>query len=266
MAGKITTILAKREAETYCTQGLHKEALHIYHRLIATTPNIDPTLKAGIDSQIEKISAELESDDVEEAKRLTADDILRVKKGWGDDATVSDVMICAQAFCQIGCYKEAFYELAGMLRKGCATEKTPPLLADCLAKMYSPEQVVDVIENLSAKNFNFPENALQYVALLAQEMVNLKHPHHAEAILAYLENHPESNGNTFQRLGDIADSIERPDPEQGDAAPDLHAAVPEQTSPEDDSIQNPLPGKKWSHLKDKTRSFLRRLPFTGNKS
>lgn len=32
MAGKITTILVKKEAETYCSHGLHKEALDIYKK------------------------------------------------------------------------------------------------------------------------------------------------------------------------------------------------------------------------------------------
>jgi thioredoxin-like negative regulator of GroEL len=265
MAGKITTILAKREAETYCTQGLHKEALHIYHRLIATTPNIDPALKAGIENQIEKISAELESDDIEEAKQMTADDIRRVKKGWGEEATESDMMICAQAFCQIGCYEEALHELADMLRKGCATEKTPPLVADCLANMCAPEQLVDRIEKTINASFRQAENQFDYAALLAQEMVALNQPRHAGAILAYLQEHPRSDGDASQRLAAIADSIDRLASGQTDAAPDPQAAAPDQPAPAGDDSPTPLPDKRPS-LKEKIRSFIRRLPFFGRRS
>ncbi len=265
MAGKISTILAKREAETYCAQGLHKEALHIYHRLIATTPNIDPALKAGIENQIEKISAELESDDIEEAKRMTADDIRRVKKGWGDAATESDMIICAQAFCQIGCYEEAMQELADMLRKGCATKKTPPLVADCLANMCSPEQLVDSMEKIIDETFSQTENRFTYAALLAQEMVALKQPRHARAILTYLQEHPQSDGDASQRLSAIAESIEAPETGKMDAAPDPQATAPEQPAPAGDDIPTPLPDQR-SHLKEKIRSFIRWVPFLGKRS
>jgi thioredoxin-like negative regulator of GroEL len=265
MAGKITTILAKREAETYCTQGLHKEALHIYHRLIATTPNIDPALKAGIENQIEKISAELESEDIEEAKRMTADDIRRVKKGWGEGATESDMIICAQAFCQIGCYEEALNELADMLRKGCATKKTPPLVADCLANMCPPEELVDIIEKIINESFSQTGNQFDYAALLAQEMVALKHPRHARAILAYLREHPNSDGDASQRLAAIADGIEGLETGQMDAAPNPQAAASEQPVPAGDDIPNPVPDKR-SPLKEKIRSFIQWLPCFGRRS
>jgi hypothetical protein len=295
MAGKISTILAKREAETYCTQGLHKEALHIYHRLIATTPNIDPVLKEGIENQIEKISAELESDDIEEAKMMTADDIRRVKKGWGEEATESDMMICAEAFCQIGCYEEALQELAEMLRKGCATEKTPPFVADCLANTCPPEQLVDSIEKIIDKSFGRDENQFNYAALLAEEMVALNHPRHARAILTYLQEHPQSDGDASQRLTVIADGIEGLETGQLDAAPDRQAAAPEASAPAGDNIPVPLPDQsatagdntpvplpdqsatagddtpaplpdKRSPIKEKMRSFIQWLRCFGKRS
>jgi hypothetical protein len=280
MAGKITTILAKKEAETYCTQGLHKEALHLYHRLIATTPNMDPALKAGIEYQINKISAELASDDIEEAKRMTADDIRRVKEGWGDEATESDMMICAQAFCQIGCHEEALQELADMLKKGCATKKTPPLVADCLANMCAPEQLVDMMEKIINESFSQPKNRFDYAALLAQEMVALEHPGHARAILAYLQAHPQSDGDAAQRLAAVADGIEGLESGPMDAAPNTQAAAPEQPAPAGDDTPAPLPEQptpagddtpallpdKHSPIKEKIRSFIRWLPRFGKRT
>jgi hypothetical protein len=281
MAGKISTILAKREAETYCTQGLHKEALHIYHRLIATTPNIDPALKAGIESQIEKISAELESDDIEEAKRMTANDIRRVKKGWGEEATESDMMICAEAFCQIGCHEEALQELADMLKKGCATKKTPPLVADCLAKTCAPEQLIDMMEKIINESFSQSKNRFDYAALLAQEMVALEHPGHAKAILAYLQAHPQSDGDAALRLAAVADGIEgletgqqmdvKPNPqpatpeEPAPAGDDTPAPLPEHPAPASDATPDPSPDKRFP-LREKIRSFIQWLPRFGKRS
>lgn len=262
MAGKITTILAKREAETYCTQGLHKEALRIYRSLLASSPNIDPALKTGIENQIGKISVEVESGALKEANLMTADDIMRVKKGWGEEATESDMMICAQAFCQIACYKEALLELVGMLQKGCATEKTAPLMADCLAKMYPPEKLSDIIEKIIKKSFNQPGEQLNFSALLAEEMVALKQPHHANAILAYLQKYPECDGESSQRLAAIADSIERLGQRQVHAAPNPQGIAPEQPSPAANDIGTPLSQQREKPI-DKIRSFLRWLPYFG---
>ena len=152
MAGKITTILAKREAETYCTQGLHKEALHLYRNLLATSPNIDPSLKAGIERQIDKISAAMESDDLEEANRLSAADIRRVKQGWGEQATAGDRLICAQAFYQIGHYRESLDEMTQMLHHGCETKWISHLFAECLVKMHPPDEIAKSFEAISSQN------------------------------------------------------------------------------------------------------------------
>lgn len=265
MAGKITTILAKREAETYCTQGLHKEALHIYRDLLASSPNIDSAFKAGIENQMEKISAELESNAPNEVNQLTAAGILRVKKGWGEAATESDMMICAQAFYQIGCYAEALIELEGMLKKGCSTDKTAPLTAGCLVKLYRPTQVTDAIDKLNSETFNHPEGRLHHTLLLAEAMVSRKAPQYATAIIEDLQKHPAMDGNASRRLAAIAESMARPDPEKVDATDDRRATVPEQPTPAADDIPCPSP-EKPSHPKSKTRFLLRWLPFFGKGS
>lgn len=238
MAGKITTILAKREAETYCIQGLHKEALQIYRKLLNTSPNIDPSFKAGIEDQINKISAELESDDIIEANRLTAADIVRVQKGWGEDATESDMLICAQAFYQIGYYKEALHELTGILRKGCAIEKISTLLAGCLVHMCRPSQTAGVLEKLYRDNLNHPEDQFHLSMMLAEEMVALKQPHHAKTMVRYLQQHSEAGETDAQRMAAIVDSLEHPDQGQTDTDPNHQGVDSEKLSPTDQINQD----------------------------
>jgi tetratricopeptide (TPR) repeat protein len=265
MAGKITTILAKKEAETYRTQGLHKEALHIYRDLLATSPNIDSAFKAGIENQMEKINAELESNAPKEANQLTADGIRRVKEGWGEAATESDMMICAQAFYQIDCYAEALLELEEMLKKGCAADKTAPLIASCLVKLHRPAQVTEAIEKLNRETFDRPETGLHHTILLAETMVSQKAPQYAAAIMEDLQKHPAMDGTASQRLAAIAEGIARPDPEQKDAGDNRKAIVPEQPSPAANDIPCPSPDKP-SHPKDKARFLSRWLPFFGKRS
>lgn len=53
---------------------------------------------------------------------------MRVKKGWGEEATDGEMMICARAFYRIGYDAEALHQLSEMLQKGCAMEKTRRLM------------------------------------------------------------------------------------------------------------------------------------------
>ncbi len=265
MAGKITTILAKKEAETYRIQGLHKEALRIYRSLLVTSPNIDPALKAGIENRIEKISAALASEDLKEANRLTVDDIIRVKKGWGEEATEVDMMICARAFYQIGNYKEALGELAEMLQKGRATEKTHPLVADCLVKLYPPAEVADAIEKLYRENFDATEDQFHHTASVAEAMVSQKQIPHANAILTYLEKHPALDGKASRRLAAIADRIAPLKPGPMDADHNRQSMTQDPPPPRGEEIPHPLPHRP-SRPKNGARSLLRWLPFFGDRA
>lgn len=265
MAGKITTILAKKEAETYCLHGLHKEALTIYRKLLSTSPSIDPAFKAGIENQIKKISDELESDDLKEVNRLTAADIVRVKKGWGEDATESDMLICAQAFHQIGYYKEALLELVSMLKKGCGTERISTLLADCLAQLFRPTKVVGALEKFSRDSLNHPEDRFHLSMILAEELATLKRPHHAIAIVDYLQAQSSAGEQDAQRLIAIAESIgpldpEPPEEEPNQQPPDAEKAAPKNESPPADTPDPP------SQAGNKLKTLFRWLPFYRKKT
>ena len=111
MAGKITTVLAKKEAEVYRAQGLHKEALKLYSRLLSSTPHIDPAIKTAIQSQMEGIHKELGDFSSEREQPLSAMEISRIKKGWSHNASQADILVCAHAFCQVGVYEEALKEI-----------------------------------------------------------------------------------------------------------------------------------------------------------
>ena len=265
MAGKITTILAKKEAETYCLHGLHKEALHIYRKLLTASPNIAPAFKAGIEHQIEKISAELESDELMESTRLTAADIIRVKKGWGKEATESDMLICAQAFHQIGYHKEALLELGGMLQKGCATDNISTLLAECLVRMCPSSQVVEALEKFNDQHLNHPEDRFHLSMVLAEEMVDLKQPDHAATIVAHLQEGSAAGKRDSQHLAAIADRIGDLDTGHSNEAPDSQSQ-PSEASSSAEKSQEDRTEDSLSPSADSPRSIFRWLAFFRKKS
>ncbi len=265
MAGKITTILAKKEAETYCLHGLHKEALHIYRKLLTASPNINPAFKAGIEHQIEKISAELESDELMESNRLTAADIVRVKKGWGEEATESDMMICAQAFHQIGYYKEALNELGGMIQKGCTTQNISTLLAECMVRLSPSSQVTETLEKFNSKHLNHSEDRFHLSMMIAEEMVDLKQPDHAMAIVGYLQNHSAAGKSDAQQLAAIAERIETLEPDTPLEEPDSNLQPSEAPSPAEKGQQDE-PADAPQPTGDRPKSIFRWLSFFRKKS
>lgn len=209
MAGKITTILAKKEAETYCSHGLHKEALDIYKNLIATSPNMDPDFKTAIENQIGMIAAKVQAGPGTEIQRLSAADIARAKQGWGKKATEGDLLVCARAFYEIGHYRDALLELSAMLCSGCPLHKVAGLMAGCLARLLGPDQLIKGVEQLGHKIYAHPHKRIAFEIALTRGMTVLKKVPHARVLHRHLQNTAGLSASETQRLGTIADEIRR---------------------------------------------------------
>jgi tetratricopeptide (TPR) repeat protein len=168
MVGKITTVLIKKEAEAYRVQGLHQEALSLYDHLLSSSPNIDPALKEAIKSQIEGICEDLQTFASKRSQPLSINEILRIKEGWGDSASEADIMVCAQAFCQIGAFKDALEEFRKLLKAGCAPVKLAGSVAQCLAQLHSANDLPDAADQLVADALPCHDASLLFELLLAK--------------------------------------------------------------------------------------------------
>ena len=93
---KIGFALIRKEADTYRSQGLHEEALELYANFIACSAKIDPGTNSAIAKQIQLIELEVNCGDTGATQELSADRIEPIKKGWGESATESDLLVCAQ--------------------------------------------------------------------------------------------------------------------------------------------------------------------------
>jgi hypothetical protein len=261
MAGKITTILAKKEAEAYCSHGLHKEALDIYKNLIATSPNMDPDFKTAIENQIGMIAAKVQGGFGTEIQRLSAADIARAKRGWGKKATEGDLLVCARAFYEIGHYRDALLELSAMLCRGCAVRKVAGLMAGCLARLLGPDQLIKGVEQLGNKIYAHPHKRIEFEIALAHEMTILKKVSHAHVLYRHLQKTTGLNASETQRLGTIAKEIQRLQSHarsrdnQNRNAPTL--GTNEKTDGTDAEIKNSR------RSESRKKSFFNRWPFLG---
>ena len=207
MVGKITTVLTKKEAEAYRTQGLHQEALRLYQNLLASSPNLGTTFRDAIQSQVDAIQSELVNGPPTESKMLSAPEIRRIKEGWGAKATESDLLVCAQAFFQVEHYHEALTEAAKLVQKGCSLEKVMALIAGCLMQLQTPKQLRRCIGSVGKKIVRNPQERSEFYLLLTEEMIAQKHKDHAVALYVFLQQDLTISTKAPQRLESIAKAI-----------------------------------------------------------
>ena len=93
---KIGFALIRKEADTYRSQGLHEEALELYADFIACSAKIDPSTKSAIAKEIQIIELEMNCGDTGATQELSADRIEPFKKGGGESAIESDLLLCTQ--------------------------------------------------------------------------------------------------------------------------------------------------------------------------
>jgi hypothetical protein len=139
MAGKIRAALIRKEADTYRSQGLHREARELYAQLLNSTSNINPQTEEAVRRQIEQIrAAEHEAGDAQERRKLSVELLDILKSGWGDKPTESDYLVCAHALMELGCFAEALEEFRPLAGMDTAAEDILEPVAACLIRLNPP--------------------------------------------------------------------------------------------------------------------------------
>ncbi len=226
MAGKITTVLTKKEAETYQAQGLHKEAQKLYDRLLASSPNIDPELKSAVQSQIQGINQELEHAATRSNRPLSAKEIIRMRKDWGEKATAPDIQVCAQAFIQIGSYDEALKEFKNLLHRTGVKKNYINAIAICLVHLHKPRNLPLAAEKLAKEVSKTSKIFLAMQLALAKQMEARQYMDHALAMYEYMRKYPKLSAGLGKRIAALSTTIEN--------TPVPDAAEANDSSPSDD--------------------------------
>lgn len=211
MTGKLTTVLIKKEAEAYRAQGLHKEAIALFKKLMATSPNIDPAIKNDLQQQVEGLSQEMHNFEARRDMPLTSEEILRIREGWGQQASQGDIMICAQALFHVGAYEDALIEYQRLLQAGCDDKKIASAMALCFAKAYPPPKLPQAVDALLAGVCLAPKQAVTYQLRLAQTLAGQEDKTHALAYCRHLIRDPELPAQAKSRLKQMVAMLQ-PDP------------------------------------------------------
>lgn len=210
MAGKITTVLAKKEAEAYRSQGLHQEAARLFTELLTTSPNIDPEIRAALESQIQGIQAEMADADRQRQRRLTTQEIVRIRDGWGDSATEADLLVCAQAFAKIGAHDEALKELGNLLGRGHLKKIYLAAAADSFVQLHSPGALTRAVVQWTEATRQPPKAVVAMQLALAKHMAFMKKWHHALAMYRHLHHIPALAQDMKRRIDELTHRLKEP--------------------------------------------------------
>ena len=218
MAGKISAVLAKKEAEVYRAQGLHKEALKLYARLLESTPHIDASIRAAVQSQMEGICKELDDFKSQRAQPLSAREISQIKEGWGRNASQVDILVCAHAFCQVGAYADALGEIKRLLQMGTAVSVLLELLAVCVVHQYEAPDLPSALNRLLREVSLERDRAQALQIELAAQLESHADGGHALALYRHLQMDSEIADRIQDRLDALSARLQSPPPTDKAAA------------------------------------------------
>ncbi|MCP4745127.1 MAG: hypothetical protein GY874_03145 [Desulfobacteraceae bacterium] len=191
MAGKITTVLVRKEAEAYNSQGLHKEAIDLYGKLLETTPNIDPDLKNIIENRIKGITEEMKGFEAQRSKALTAYEINKIRQGWGDRASEEELLVCAKAMSQMGAYDEAMVEFESLLYRGADMAVIAGPITNCMVHLHDDaNKFNDALKTLIGKARLNDKKALLLKLAVSKELLRENHKAHVVKLYSQLQNNP----------------------------------------------------------------------------
>jgi hypothetical protein len=186
MSGKFTLLLKKRQAETYRSHGLHKEALAIYNNLLTTTPNIDPDLKTTIQTKMRDIEADMADFSSRREGAFTAQDINRIMQEWGESAGETDRLVCVHALCSVRSYGDASEELKKLLHQGGVKAIYVDLAIDCLTNLHPPDGLPAAVDEFVSACPLQPEAAISFQLSMAEHLARRSEAQRATVLYRHL--------------------------------------------------------------------------------
>lgn len=213
MIGKITTVLAKKEAEAYRAQGLHNEARQLFIDLLTGSPSIDPSIRSAIESQIKDIDQHIKTATSQKRRPPTAQEIATLRDSWGPQASATDTLVCAQAFFQVSAFGEALAEFQKLLRRDKIKKEYVTVAADCLVKLHTPDQIVAAIVEMIREITQKPKTILAIIMAMAKHIQSKGHDAHALALFEHLHKIPGLAEAMQERIDQIHERQKKPDQE-----------------------------------------------------
>lgn len=186
MLGKIARALIRNEADTYRAQGLQEEALALFRKALSSSPHLPAEVKASIEQEIHQIEAEMAGAAIDEGRQFSEEQIAVIRQGWSENATVDELVVCANSLYALERYGDALLEFRKSIQKGYSPHRVIGFLADCLVHLHEPRQLLDVVNGLAADMVQSAKERFNIALSLAEQMWKTGNADHAAAIARHL--------------------------------------------------------------------------------
>ena len=181
MAGKIITALTKIEADTYWSRGRLKEAMDIYVKLLSS-PNITLNTRAAIESRVQVLRDELDDESSSKSDSDLESAVMKLQAAIAQDESVSDLQRDVADFISKECYADALESLKQLVRLNAGDEFCINAIAECLAKIYCPQEIAVAVDLLLVEAFRNPEKAALFKTILAEKLANKGYSDYADIL------------------------------------------------------------------------------------
>lgn len=216
MAGKFGLALIRREANTYRSHGLPEEARDLYQKLISSSPYLPPEIKTDIDYQLQLIELEIRCVGPEECETLSNEQISVIKQGWGGQATVADILACAESLYHIGRFGEALEELKKLKHKEEAPRSAIALMAACLIHLHGSADLPSAVDELAREFFQDSKAILSFHVAIAEKTLEWGRLQHTRSAIRHIRRYkglpPELQKRIFALTREFTGTYSLPEP------------------------------------------------------
>lgn len=251
MAGKFGLALIRREANTYRSHGLPEEARDLYKKLLCSSPYLPPEIKTDIEYQLQLIELEIRCAAPEECETLSNEQISLIKRGWGGQATVVDILACAESLYQVGCFREALEELKKLKHTREAPGSATALMAACLIQLHGSADLPAAVDRLASEFFQDSRAVFSLHVAIAEKALEWGRLEYTRSVIRHVRRHyglpPEIQERIFALTRGFTGTYAIPEPQ-------LSAGVDAQTN---QAGINARPG--LSKIRQTAKFFKRRL-------
>lgn len=134
MTGKMTIALLKREAELYRSQGLHREAIGVYQKILEIGVPLDPEVRQAVRNRLQVLSRELAALDAGPGEAISAKEVDLIRSGLDAAGGRCDPHDCARAFREMGLFEEALTAYAELYQPRRPAPDVLAGLCECLCR------------------------------------------------------------------------------------------------------------------------------------
>jgi tetratricopeptide (TPR) repeat protein len=205
---KIGLVLIRKQADIYRSQGLHQEARELYSKFSACSTQIDPNTKVIIEKQLQLIDLEMSCVDTAAPQELSGDEIEIIKKGWGEAASGVDILVCAQAFMDIGRYGDALKEFKTLILNGSDHKHLVYSITECFLQLFNAQGLPSEADQYAKSIFEDSDAILKLQIAIAVQLLKRSKLDHALELYRHLSAKDSSSKKIQTRLTALSTMIQ----------------------------------------------------------